>query len=284
MSSSSDDPRVPGRVATPRGRGGRGRLRRRLSGLLVLVLALVGAGFLASALTPTPQVALAQDDQTVVREGKQIYDNACITCHGANLQGVLGQGPSLVGVGSAAVYFQVSSGRMPVARLDQQAARKQPSFDAEQTAQLGAYIQANGGGPQVPTSSGGTVADEALVGGDVARGGQLFRLNCASCHNFTGRGGALSSGKYAPHLDPATNAQIYTAMLSGPQNMPKFSDRQLSAEEKRDIVAYVNEATKSESPGGYALGGVGPVSEGFFAWIVGVVALIGFVLWLGSRQ
>ena len=273
----------PGLVSSRR-RGGRSRLRRRISGFLVLVFGLVAAGFLATALTPTPQVAVAQDDQGLVREGKQIYDNACITCHGANLQGVYGQGPSLVGVGTAAVYFQVSSGRMPVARLDAQAERKQPSFDAEQTAQLGAYIQANGGGPQVPTTADGAVADASLVGGDVARGGNLFRTNCASCHNFTGRGGALSSGKYAPHLDPATNAQIWTAMLSGPQNMPKFSDRQLSPEEKRDIVAYVNEATKSESPGGYALGGVGPVSEGFFIWIVGVVALIGFVLWLGARQ
>ena len=41
------------------------------------------------------------------------------------------------------------------------------------------------------------------MGENVARGGDLYRLNCASCHNFTGRGGALSSGKYAPGLDPA---------------------------------------------------------------------------------
>ena len=88
--------------------------------------------------------------------------------------------------------------------------------------------------PDPPAASG-----EALRGRDPARGGELFRLNCASCHNFTGRGGALSSGKFAPSLDPATETQIYTAMLSGPQNMPKFSDRQLTPEEKQDIIAYI---------------------------------------------
>ena len=78
---------------------------------------------------------------------------------------------------------------------------------------------------------------ESLTHGDVARGGDLFRLNCASCHNFTGKGGALSSGKYAPDLGDATPQVIYTAMLTGPQNMPKFSDRQLSPDEKKDIVS-----------------------------------------------
>ena len=121
------------------------------------------------------------------------------------------------------------------------------------------------------------------MGSDIARGGDLFRLNCASCHNFTGKGGALSSGKYAPELEPAEPAQIYTAMLTGPQNMPKFSDRQLSPEEKRDIVAYVREATHAPNPGGYGLGGFGPAPEGMAMWIIGMVAVIGVALWIGAR-
>ncbi len=277
------DAAVPGLVSSTRTRGGRGKLRRRVSGMLVLVMALVGAGFLASALTPNAQVAVAQDSATLAHQGKQLYENACITCHGTNLQGVDGRGPSLIGVGDAAVFFQVSSGRMPAVRNEAQAERKQPKFSLEQTDQLGAYIQANGGGPTVPRNADGSIASTSLVGSDVARGSQLFRLNCASCHNFTGRGGALSSGKYAPNLDQATEAQIYTAMTSGPQNMPKFSDRQLSVEEKKDIIAYVNSATQDSAPGGYSLGGLGPVSEGLFIWIVGIVALIGATLWVGAK-
>lgn len=140
------------------------------------------------------------------------------------------RGPSLIGTGEAAVYFQVSTGRMPAMRGEAQAPRKEPVFDEHQIDALGAFVQANGGGPVVPREANGQIADESLLSGDVARGGDLFRLNCASCHNFTGKGGALSSGKYAPDLGEASKvpAQVYTAMLTGPQNMPKFSDRQLS--------------------------------------------------------
>ena len=227
----------------------RRRLRRRLSAAVLLLIGLAVAGGLAATLTPTPQVAVADESQSaLLRTGKQLFDTSCVTCHGANLQGVPDRGPSLIGVGEAAVYFQVSTGRMPAMRGEAQAARKPPIFDESQIDALGAYVQANGGGPTVPRDDNGKIAQESLMGSNVARGGDLFRLNCASCHNFTGKGGALSSGKYAPELEPAEPAQIYTAMLTGPQNMPKFSDRQLSPDEKQDIVAYVREATPRAEP------------------------------------
>ena len=181
------------------------------------------------------------------------------------------------------MYFQVSTGRMPAMRGEAQAPQKPAQFDEAQTDALGAYIQANGGGPVVPRYENGQIAEKSLLGDNVASGGDLFRLNCASCHNFTGKGGALSSGKYAPDLGNATEAQIYTAMLTGPQNMPKFSDRQLSPDEKRDIVAYVRESAATPTTGGLGLGGFGPTSEGMVAWIVGMVAAIVAALWIGAR-
>jgi ubiquinol-cytochrome c reductase cytochrome c subunit len=262
----------------------RRRLRRRLSAALLLLIGLAVAGGLAATLTPTPQVALADESQSaLLRTGKQLFDTSCVTCHGANLQGVADRGPSLIGVGEAAVYFQVSTGRMPAMRGEAQAPDKPPKFDEAQVDAIGAYVQTNGGGPVVPRDENGQLARESLIGDDVARGGDLFRLNCASCHNFTGKGGALSSGKYAPDLSGAQPTQIYTAMLTGPQNMPKFSDRQLSPEEKRDIVAYVIESAETPSPGGYGLGGFGPSSEGMAAWIIGMVAVIAAALWIGAR-
>ncbi|BBZ76488.1 ubiquinol-cytochrome C reductase cytochrome C subunit [Mycolicibacterium anyangense] len=273
-----------GRLGSGMSDKSRRRLRRRLTGAVLLLAGLGLAGGLAATLTPTPQVAVADESQSaLLRTGQQLYDTACITCHGANLQGVDGRGPSLIGVGEAAVYFQVSTGRMPAMRGEAQAPRKDPVFDENQIDALGAFIQANGGGPLVPRDANGQVADHSLLGSDVARGGDLFRLNCASCHNFTGKGGALSSGKYAPELEAATPAQIYTAMLTGPQNMPKFSDRQLSPEEKKDIVAYVRMATETPNPGGYGLGGFGPAPEGMAMWIIGMVAAIGVALWIGAR-
>ncbi|WP_163699020.1 cytochrome bc1 complex diheme cytochrome c subunit [Mycolicibacterium sarraceniae] len=263
----------------------RRRLRRRLTGAVLLLVGLGFAGGLAATLTPTPQVAVADESQSaLLRTGKQLFDTSCISCHGTNLQGVEGRGPSLIGVGEAAVYFQVSTGRMPAMRGEAQAPRKDPIFDESQIDALGAYVQANGGGPLVPRDANGQIADHSLLGNNVARGGDLFRLNCASCHNFTGKGGALSSGKYAPDLGPATPAQIYTAMLTGPQNMPKFGDRQLSPEEKRDIIAYVRMATRAPDPGGYGLGGFGPSSEGMAVWIIGMVAAIAAALWIGARS
>ena len=262
----------------------RRRLRRRLSAGLLLLTGLAAAGGLAAILTPTPQVAIADESSSaLLRTGKQLFETSCVTCHGANLQGVPDRGPSLIGVGEAAVYFQVSTGRMPAMRGEAQAPRKDPIFDASQIDALGAYVQANGGGPTAPRDGNGHIAEQSLIGSDVARGGDLFRLNCASCHNFTGKGGALSSGKYAPDLSDATPAQIYTAMLTGPQNMPKFADRQISPDEKKDIVAYVRMATKAPDPGGYGLGGFGPSSEGMAMWIIGIVAVVGAALWIGAR-
>ncbi|MCC3314653.1 cytochrome bc1 complex diheme cytochrome c subunit [Nocardia africana] len=262
------------------------RMRRKLAGGLVLLMGLVGAGFAASALTPHAQVATANEDQSaLIREGKQIYETSCITCHGANLQGVPDRGPSLIGVGEAAVYFQVSTGRMPAAGNGAQIQRKPPKFDARQTDALGAYVAANGGGPTVVRDPNGEIAQDSLIkGADLGRGGELFRLNCASCHNFTGKGGALSSGKFAPPLEPASAQQIYTAMLTGPQNMPKFSDRQLSPEEKRDIVAYVKDRTETKPEAGYGLGGFGPATEAIAIWVAGIIVLVGAAMWIGSRS
>jgi ubiquinol-cytochrome c reductase cytochrome c subunit len=256
-----------------------------LSAGLLLVSALVVAGGLAAVLTPSPQVAVADESSSaLLRTGKQLYETACITCHGANLQGVQDRGPSLIGVGEAAVYFQVGSGRMPAVRGEAQARRKDPIFDESQVDALGAYVQANGGGPMVERNADGSIEMKSLRGDDLGRGGDLFRLNCASCHNFTGKGGALSSGKFAPDLAPANEQQILAAMRTGPQNMPKFSDRQLSFDAKKDIIAYVKNATEVRSQGGNGLGGFGPAPEGMAAWIVGMVAVIAGALWIGARS
>ena len=270
------------------------KTRRTVAGAAALTLGLSGAGLLASALAPNAQVANAErDEQAMIQEGKDIYDVACITCHGANLQGVEDRGPSLIGTGEGAVYFQVNSGRMPMMSNDAQAERKTPRYTEQQTLALAAYVAANGGGADIVYNEDGTVAQESLRGAnyngqiqaeDVAKGSELFRMNCASCHNFTGQGGALSSGKFAPPLAPANEQEIYQAMLTGPQNMPKFSDRQLTADEKKDIIAYLKSAKETPSPAGWDLGGLGPVAEGLAMWIIGISLLCVAAMWIGSRS
>ena len=215
-----------GRPATLKRR----RLRRRLSAAVLLLIGLAVRGRPCghpdadSRRWPSPTSRAS----ALLRTGKQLFDTSCVTCHGANLQGVADRGPSLIGVGEAAVYFQVSTGRMPAMRGEAQAPQKPPHLrrgaDRRARRLRAGQRRRPAGRPATPTAP---IAQQSLLGDDVARGGDLFRLNCASCHNFTGKGGALSSGKYAPDLTNAEPAQIYTAMLTGPQNMPKFSDRQL---------------------------------------------------------
>lgn len=287
----------PATLATALKNRKRRRLRRRATGAALLLGGLLTAGGLATVVSPTPQVAVADtDDSALIKQGKQLYETSCISCHGSNLEGVQDRGPALVGVGSAAVYFQVHTGRMPAAANTSQMPRKPAKFDTSQIDALGAYVQSIGGGPSVlwEYNADGSIkrnadgdrvaAQDSLRGKNVAVGGELFRLNCASCHNFTGRGGALSSGKYAPNLDPASEQEIYTAMLTGPENMPKFSDRQLSPEEKKNIIGFIVNTRETQSPGGFPLGGFGPVSEGMVMWFVGIVAVVGAAMWVGSRN
>jgi ubiquinol-cytochrome c reductase cytochrome c subunit len=244
-------------------------------------VALVGTGFAYAALSPEPHTAHATADSALVARGQQIYNRTCLTCHGPELTGVPGRGVSLVGVGEAAVYFQTASGRMPLAAQGPQALRKPAVLTPDEIDAVAAFVDANGGGgPERPAQTG-----EALRGTNPAAGGELYRLNCASCHNFTGRGGALSSGKHAPVLDHATEDEIYTAMLTGPENMPKFGDRQLTPQEKKDIIAYVKSVTSGRTNfGGNPLGGFGPVPEGLIAFVVGMAALVGVTLWIGAKN
>ena len=240
--------------------------------MLLVSLIGVGAAYAALAGSSSADSSTAED----VGAGRQLYQVSCITCHGANLQGVTGRGPSLIMVGSGSVYFQVSTGRMPAVGQGAYEPRKQAKYNEKQIQQLMAYVQSIGGGPQLPNGN--------LRDGDIAQGGELFRLNCASCHGTTFRGAPLSAGKIAPSLLDANDLQIYAAMLSGPESMPVFSDNQLTPDQKRDIIAYVQTLKASKDPGGHGIARIGPVSEAIVIWVVGVGALMVAILWIGAKN
>ncbi|MEC4019325.1 cytochrome bc1 complex diheme cytochrome c subunit [Streptomyces sp. H27-D2] len=256
------------------------RRRHPLAALVVLLLALAATGGLYAAFAPAGK---AQADETAqslaIEEGQKLYAVGCATCHGTGGQGS-SDGPSLVGVGSAAVDFQVGTGRMPAQQPGAQVPQKKNIYSQGQIDQLAAYISSLGAGPITPTEK-----QYNPNGADIAKGGELFRTNCAQCHNVTGEGGALTDGKYAPTLEDVDPKHIYEAMQVGPQNMPSFPDTTMPEQEKKDIIAYLDtvNSDKSESPGGFKLGGLGPVSEGLFAWIFGMGALIAGAIWVAAR-
>jgi ubiquinol-cytochrome c reductase cytochrome c subunit len=248
---------------------------RRVSGFVVLLVALGLIGGVYTAFAPR---SAAEDvtDPIAVREGEKLFLKGCISCHGQNLQGVRDRGPSLIGVGAASVDFQVRTGRMPAARQEAQVSRKRPKYNQEETDQLAAYVQSVGGGPRVPEGN--------LRGDDPVLGGELYRINCASCHGFGMNGGALSSGKYAPSLVESADRDIYEAMLTGPQNMPVFGDNQLTPDEKRAVVAYVQTQKEDVDPGGAGIGRTGPVPEGLVVFVVGIAALLVFTVWIAGKS
>jgi ubiquinol-cytochrome c reductase cytochrome c subunit len=253
------------------------RWRRRVTGAIMLVTVLAGVAGAYTLFASSSGASDTRTSQEDIEAGRQLYNTSCITCHGTYLQGVTGRGPALVGVGSAAVYFQVSTGRMPAAGQGGSQPRKPAKFNEEQINQLGAFVQSVGGGPQLPEGS-------LRVGDDqLGEGGELFRLNCASCHGTTGKGAPLSAGKNAPGLRDATDQQIYAAMLSGPSNMPVFADNEITPDQKKAIVTYVQTLQASKDPGGNGLDRIGPVSEGLVIWILGIGALLIVILWIGAK-
>jgi ubiquinol-cytochrome c reductase cytochrome c subunit len=76
---------------------------------------------------------------------------------------------------------------------------------------------------------------------------------------------------------------LYEAMVSGPQSMPVFADSTLSVEDKKNIIAYVEELQANKSPGGFSLGRLGPVTEGLFIFIAGLGVLVIAAVWIGAK-
>jgi ubiquinol-cytochrome c reductase cytochrome c subunit len=251
---------------------------RRIGAAAVLLGALAMMGSAYAAFATTSGATDTGTSAADIQAGQQLYQVSCITCHGQNLEGVTGQGPSLIGVGGAAVYFQVSTGRMPAPQQGSYMDRKEAKFTEQQIEQLSAFVESVGGGPTLPQGS---------LRGDpssIAEGGELFRLNCASCHGTTFKGAPLSAGKIAPSLNAATDKQIVAAMLSGPENMPIFSDNQITPEQKQAIVAYIQTLKASKDPGGSGIDRIGPVSEAIVIWVGGVGALMITILWIGAKS
>jgi ubiquinol-cytochrome c reductase cytochrome c subunit len=261
-----------------------------VAGLLLLLLGLVLTGSLYAALAPSSSADSAANDEELIAEGRELFLVGCSFCHGQNGEGVSTVdgnqiGPSLAGVGAAAVDFQVGTGRMPMAQPGAQNPTKPETYTQDEIDALAAYVASLAPGPAVPDP-----ADYSLAGLSeeereeaVARGGQIFLTNCTACHNFAGKGGAMPRGGYAPDLSNTEARHIYEALLIGPGQMDSFSNGNLSPEEKRDVIAYLYSLREQPQYGGFGLGGMGPVSEGLFAWLVGIGTCVAFATWIAAH-
>src|SRR5262249_58047952 len=86
-----------------------------------------------------PAATPAAPSQQNIPQVRTIFATPCPSSHGINAQGT-GAGPSLIGVGAAAVDFQMSTGRMPGKDFDAEMPRKPVTFSTPQIHQVAAYI------------------------------------------------------------------------------------------------------------------------------------------------
>ena len=257
------------------------RRRRPAAGYAALLLGLVVVTLVYGSLTSRgggTEASAAVGAQQNIEAGKDLFQANCSSCHGLEAQGT-SQGPSLIGAGAAAVYFQMSTGRMPAKEPGAENERKPVTFSPQQIEDVAGYVASLGGGPAIPTAE-----QVSTEGADTALGSQLFSANCAQCHGFAGAGGALTYGKDAPPLTDSTPTQIYTAMLTGPEAMPVFSDGALSPQAKRDIIAYITETRVEPNPGGFSLGRIGPVTEGLVIFLGGLGFLVLISMWITAKR
>lgn len=213
---------------------------------------------------------------SAIPAGHKLFEENCSSCHMPTAQGSA-RAPSLRGVGPATVNFWVTTGRMPAAApLQVQATIKPPRLTVKEANEVAAWINSlTPSAPYIPTVN--------VKSANLTDGASLFALNCAACHTITGAGDALAFGTDAPTLHLATARQVAEAIRTGPGNMPRFTGN-LTDAQVRDVVAYVTEKIKHPTnAGGFGLGGVGPVTEGFVALLFGVGGLMLVCFWIGDR-
>jgi len=229
----------------------------------------------------------------VVQQGKALYGQYCLSCHGANGRGIsqagkrrigagplrrqavqVGLGPSLRGVGALAADFYLTTGYMPLQHVGVQPRRSRVLLTNGEIRSLVAYVASLGSGPPIP--------EPQPQRGSLSQGMQLFTDHCAGCHQIAARGGYVT-GAVPPPLQDATPVQIAEAVRVGPYVMPAFSAKAISDAQLDSIIRYVDYTKHPDNRGGWAIGDVGPVPEGLVAWLIGLTALIAVCVVIGER-
>ena len=243
------------------------------------------AGVIAAALVLALPASAAN-----VQHGKQLFGRYCVSCHGPNAEGSLGQryggsagrdnqiqtglAPSLHGVGALAADFYLRTGYMPLKRNGIQPRRSKLIFGERDIRDLIAYVASLGKGPAIPKPD--------PASGNLSEGLHQFTDHCAGCHQVVAEGGVVT-GAVPPPLEDATSTQIAEAVRIGPYVMPTFSKKAISDAQLNSIIAYVQYAKHPDDRGGWSLGHVGPVPEGLVTWFLAAAVLVAVCMVIGKR-
>jgi quinol---cytochrome-c reductase cytochrome c subunit len=224
--------------------------------------------------------ARAGGSQDTASLGRELYLQSCASCHGPDPAGPSNYPtvPSLKEVGgAAAVDWALRSGRMPWRSTVGPAVRGEPVFDHSETLALSLYIGDAVGDRDIPT------VDPSQ--GNVKQGRDLYSQSCAACHGMNGAGAAVGGQDVAPSLQGVDALTVAEAMKIGPGNMPVFGGGDFDAAAVNSIAAYVETLDENtDNPGGFPIGGKGPVPEGFVAWLIGLGLLVLFAKVIGGKH
>jgi ubiquinol-cytochrome c reductase cytochrome c subunit len=226
------------------------------------VLATAFALLLAVAPAPAP-------------DGARAYAAHCAACHAPERWGTA-DGPSLHGIGMARLDFYLMTGRMPAAtpwlQVGDRDERAGQRLALAEIRALERYL--------APTVAGGPPLPLVAAGGDVENGRRIYQLDCQHCHAATGVGGALGKLDWVPSLHRAPIGVIADAVRSGPGEMPRFGERQLTQSDLNDVASFVvamqTEPRRNVPP----FRSTGPVPEGAAGYlaVIGLVAFV-FTFW-----
>jgi ubiquinol-cytochrome c reductase cytochrome c subunit len=207
--------------------------------------------------------------------GAQLFAGNCASCHGISgagissprpgSGGILGEGPSLRGVGAQAADLYLRRGYMPLGNPHEQPEDNRVQFSETEIRSLVAFVNSLGSGPAIPSPD--------PASGSISDGLKLFMDNCAGCHQALAEGGYVTGARVPPlHTVPAT--QIAEAVRLGPYLMPRFSTAQISDAQLNSIIKYVQSTGAPDNRGGWGIGNLGPIPEGLVTWWLAAPLLI----------
>jgi ubiquinol-cytochrome c reductase cytochrome c subunit len=247
---------------------------------LIAALAALALPLGASAAAPTG----------LVKQGLHLYGRYCISCHAVGGVGSAGRpigvgplrsskpgigiAPSLIGVGALAADFYLTTGYMPLSHVGIQPRRHRPVLTPGEIRALVAYVASLGPGPAIPRPH--------PERGSLSTGLKLFTDHCAGCHQVVAEGGFVTGG-VPPPLEDATPVQIAEAVRIGPYVMPRFTKHDLSDAQLDSIIRYVDYAKHPDDRGGWAIGHLGPIPEGFVTWFIAMTSLVAVCMVIGKR-
>ena len=204
-------------------------------------------------------------------DGAALYTTHCASCHAPQKWGTA-DGPTLRGVGMAALDFYLMTGRMPAAEpwieIAHRDERSGQGLSLADIQALETYL--------APTVAGGPAIPLVVANGDLVHGHMLFSQNCQQCHGLAGEGGDLGELDWAPSLDRTPIAQVAEAIRVGPEQMPLFGEHQLSANDVDDIASYIVHLQADRHAAMLPARSTGPVPEGAVGYLA-ILALVAFV-------